>query len=147
MATAADAELILKLYELRTEAGMREARNFVMGFSPASAEEMIALQRAMGSQKNAYWRQVVSYFEMAAAFVLRDALDPELFLDTINENFFYYAKFTPFFEEYAKAIGQPFMPKLTKLIEMYPAMQDRYTMMLARAQVRSKQEPQPEPRL
>ena len=146
MATATDAELILKLYELRTEGGMREARNFVMGFNPANADEMIALQRAMGTQNNAYWRQVVSYFEMAAAFVLRGALDPDLFLDTINENFFYYAKFTPFFEQYAQEIGQPFMPKITKLIETYPAMQDRYTMMLVRMQALSKQAAEAEQR-
>jgi|GEM_PF-2224746 len=51
-----------------------------MGLSPASAEEMIALEWAISSQKSAYWRQVGTYFEMAAAvFVLWDALDPELF--------------------------------------------------------------------
>ena len=46
---------------------------------------------------------------------------------------------TPFFEQHAKATGQPFMPKLTKLIEMYPAMQERYTMTLARMEAAKKQ--------
>ena len=43
MATASDAELILKLYELRTEATMREARKFVGGFHPASFDALAAL--------------------------------------------------------------------------------------------------------
>jgi len=77
---AADAELLLKLYELRIGAGIRETQDIVMNFSASSAEKVIALEPAMGSQKNAYWRQVGTYFEMAAAvFVLWDALDPELF--------------------------------------------------------------------
>src|SRR5665213_1393007 len=102
MATATDAELILKLYELRTEATMRAARKFVAGFNPASFEEFIALHRDAGSDRNAYWRQATSYWEMASALVLHGALDADLFLDTNGEPFFYYAKFTPFFEEYFK---------------------------------------------
>ena len=139
MATATDAELILKLYELRTEATMRAARKFVAGFNPASFEEFIALHRDAGSDRNAYWRQATSYWEMASALVLHGALDADLFLDTNGEPFFYYAKFTPFFEEYFKATGQPFMPKFAKLLEKYPAMQQRYTMTLARLEAAKKQ--------
>jgi hypothetical protein len=128
MATATDAELILKLYKLRTEATMREARQFVAGFNPANFEEL----RALEGQQEAYWRQVISYWEMASAFVLHGALDADLFLDTNGEPFFYYAKFTPYLEDYRKAMGQPLMPKFAKLLEKYPAMQERYAGMLAR---------------
>ena len=135
MATAADAELILKLYELRTEATMRAARKFVAGFNPSSFDELRALQ----GDHEAYWRQVISYWEMASALVLHGALDPDLFLDTNGEPFYYYAKFTPFFGDYRKALGQPFMPKFAKLLEKYPAMQERYTAMLARMQAAKTQ--------
>ena len=135
MATATDAELILKLYELRTEATMRVARKFVAGFNPASFDEL----RGLHGDQEAYWRQVVSYWEMASALVLHGALDADLFLDTNGEPFFYYAKFTPFFEEYLKSTGQPFMPKFGKLLEKYPAMQQRYTAMLARIDAAKKQ--------
>jgi hypothetical protein len=139
MASSSDAEIILKLYELRTEATMRESRMILGDFNPQSIEDVFAISRARGTRENAAWRQVISYWEMAAALVLNDALDADLFLDTNGENFFYYAKMTPFFEEYSKATGQQFMPKLTKLIEMYPAYQDRYTMMLARQAAQKKQ--------
>lgn len=139
MATAQDADLILKLYELRTESMMRKARQFVIfEFSPTRFEEITALQREV-SEKSAFLRQVVSYWEMAAAFVLRGALDADLYLDANPEPFFIYAKYTPFLEDNLKASGQPFMPKTAKLIETYPAMQDRYTGMLAMLEARHKQ--------
>lgn len=139
MATPQDAELILRLYELRTEATMREARNFMLSFQPKTFDELLALQRGIGTKENAYWRQVNSYWEMGAAFVLTGALDAELFLEANGENFFYYARFTPFFEQIAATLGQPYMPRLTKLIEQHPSYQARYTLMLARMEALKKQ--------
>jgi L-rhamnose mutarotase len=139
MATTADAELILKMYQLRTEETMRIARDFVGNFNPASFDELLTLHRASGTKENAYWRQVLSYWEMVAAFVLHGVLDPDLFLDTNGESLFLYAKFTPFLEDYAKTFGKPFMSKTAKMIETYPAMQERYTMMLAQKAARQKQ--------
>ena len=139
MATPQDAELILKLYTLRTEATMRESRAIMGTLKFESYEEIKKLQAAMGTRENAAWRQTVSYWEMAATLVLHGTLDPDLFLDTNGENFFIYGKMSPFFEEYAKTVGNPFMPRLTKLIEKYPAYQERYTMILARFEAQKKQ--------
>src|SRR5215469_5757402 len=76
MATVADAGLILQLYELRQEETLRRARKFmVFEFNPKTLEELRAVSRNPGSQENAYWRQTVSYWEMAASFVLRGAID------------------------------------------------------------------------
>ena len=132
MATADDAKLILQLYELRTEKTMREARKFVGGFNPASFEELLALHRDSGSTNNAYWRQVLSYWEMAAALVLHGALDGDLFVAANGEPFFYYAKFTPFLEDFRKTIGMPFMWQTAALIEKVPAAKARYEASLAR---------------
>lgn len=139
MATPKDAELILKLYELRTEGTMRESRAMLAGLPLNSFADVQAIQRGIGTRENAAWRQAISYWEMAATLVLHGTLDAELFLETNGENFFFYTKLTPFFEEYSKATGQPFMPKLTKLIEKYPAYQERYTMTLARIEAQKKQ--------
>ena len=139
MATAQDAELILKLYTLRTEATMRESRGIMAAMQISSYEDVQKVQKAMGTRENAAWRQTVSYWEMCAALVLSGALDADLFLDTNGENFFYYGRMTPYFEDVVKATGQPFMPKLTKLIETHPAYQERYTMILARMEAMKKQ--------
>ena len=117
---------------------MREARKFVGGFNPASFDEIAALQRDSGSVNNAYWRQATSYWEMAAAFVLRGALDAELFADCNGESVFYYAKFTPFLEQYQQTFGQPFMRQTAKLIETNPALKDRYNAALARMEAGRK---------
>ncbi len=76
MATAADAELVLKLYELRREETLRKARRFmVFDFNPKTLEELRAVSRDTKSEYNPYWRQVMSYWEMAPSLVLRGAID------------------------------------------------------------------------
>ena len=72
MATAADAELVLKLYEMRREDTLRRARRFlVFDFHPKTLEELRAVSRDIRAENNAYWRQALSFWEMAAALVLR----------------------------------------------------------------------------
>jgi hypothetical protein len=124
MASSADAELILKLYEIRQEEALRRARKFmVFEFNPKNLEELRAVSRAPGTQENAYWRQAMSYWEMAASFVLRDALDPELFCDSAAEGILLYAKFHHFHAVTEKESGNPFMRHTAQLIERYPAAQ------------------------
>ena len=137
MATPHDAELILKLYELRTEATMREARKFVATFNPATIDELLTLQRDGASQNNAYWRQATSYWEMAAAFVNRGALDDALFADCCAEALFIYAKFSPLHDAYKEATGQPFMRHVATLVEKSPIVGERYAIFVKRFQPKS----------
>jgi len=90
-ATYDDANLILRLYELRREETMRKARAWFFGFTPTTLEDV---QKAapMGSQENAYMRMVTSYWDMAAAFVTNGVLNEELFLETNGEALFVWEK-------------------------------------------------------
>ena len=127
MATAADAELILRLYELRGEETLRKARRFmVFDFQPKTLEELRAVSRDVKSEFNPYWRQTLSYWEMAASFVLRGAIDADLFLDSALEGVLLYAKFHHFHAETEKQSGNPFMGKTAELIAKYPAAKARY---------------------
>ena len=121
LATSADAEIILKLYDLRTEPLMRQARAWLLAeFWPETAEEFFAVLNDFSSQQNAYLRQVVSYWEMAAALVLHGAVSADLFLDTNGEPFFYAAKLAHILPEiHAQRPG--YMGKVLKLVELYPA--------------------------
>lgn len=127
MATAADAELVLKLYELRREPRMRQARHWVLyEFNPKTLDEFTAVQRDYGSDENQMWREVVEYWEMAAAMVLAGALDRVLFLESNGENLFLLAKFGLLHQEYAVASAtQGFMPKMTALVSGYEPGQTR----------------------
>ena len=71
--TSHDAELILKLYDLRREPVMREARAFVAQFAPKSLDDMLKIANAFGTREQAFLRQVVGYWEMAASLVNRSA--------------------------------------------------------------------------
>jgi len=122
MATAADAELILKLYEMRREDALRKARRFIIfDFQPKTVDELRMVSRDVGSQHNAAWRQVLSYWEMAASLVLRGALDPDLYLDSNGEGILVYTKFHHFHVETEKQSGNPFMRNTAAMIEKYPA--------------------------
>jgi hypothetical protein len=127
MASAADAEIMLELYKLRQETSLRAARKF-MGFEfwPKDLEELRAVSRAQGSDKNVYWRQTISYWEMAASLVLRGALDPDLFLDSNGEGLFLYAKFHHWHAETEKQSGNLFMKNTAALVERYPAARAIY---------------------
>ena len=110
MATATDAELILKLYELRTEGLLRKARHFMaIEFHPKTLEELLEVTRGFGTEKNAYWRQVTSYWEMAASFVLHGTLNRDLFLEPSfsGEMFVIYGKIEPFLKELREKMQSP----------------------------------------
>ena len=131
MATAADAELILKLYELRREETMRKARRFmIFDFTPKTLDELRAVSRDTKSEHNPCWRQMLSFWEMSTSLVLRGALDADLFLDSSLEGILIYAKFHHFHAETEKQSGNPFMGQTAALIAKYPAAKARYEVFL-----------------
>lgn len=105
MSKTESADLILKLYELRRETKMREARSWIFSFNPQSADEYIQMMR--NPEFGAYLRMVTSYWDMAAAFVNHGAIDAEMFSDTAGEHIVIYAKIQPFLEEFRQKINNP----------------------------------------
>ena len=112
------AELIVKLYELRREPVMREARSYVGGeFMPASADEFVQIVSAGGKQTG-FVLQVYGYWDMVAAFVHNGALSDKLVYDTCQEMYFQYAKIQPYLAEFRKKMNLPeFMISLERLME------------------------------
>src|SRR3984885_10840015 len=117
MATAADAGLILKLYELRQEETLRKARRFlVFDFNPKTVEELRVVSRDTKSEYNPYWRQAINFWEMATSLVLRGAIDSDLFLDSSLEGILLYAKFHHFHAETEKQSGNRFMKQTATMM-------------------------------
>ncbi|MGA8489520.1 MAG: hypothetical protein WB711_03800 [Terriglobales bacterium] len=118
--TAADAELILKFYDLRREGEMRKARHWWMvTFWPESTEDFMKIGSAMGTQENNWLRQVAGYWSMAAALALAGTVSQELFLDpsVSGEMFFIYAKVKPFLSDLRAKTKNPRMfANIEKLI-------------------------------
>ncbi len=143
------AELILKLYELRRETVMREARSYVGGeFMPASASEFVEIVSA-GGKLTGFILQVYGYWDMVAAFVRHGALDAGLVYDTCQEMYFQYAKVQPYLAEFRDKMNMPeFLISVERLVEGSEAGRDRLSAMrknlVAMANVRA-QAKQPEP--
>ncbi|MCL2660608.1 MAG: hypothetical protein FWD64_08840 [Acidobacteriaceae bacterium] len=127
MASNADAEIMLKLYQLRQEETLRKARRFVaFEFNPKTFEELRAVSANTAAPENAWWRQAISYWEMAASLVLRGAVDADLFLDSAGEGVLIYAKFHCCHAELEKTSGRPFMRHTAQLVAKYPAAQQMF---------------------
>lgn len=138
LATPADAEIILKLYELRTEAVMRQARAWVTGeFWPATADEFFAVAENPADPHNAWLRQVLSYWEMAAAMVVHGAVSEELFVDCNGEGFFLLAKFAPILDAIREK-KPGFLVKTSELVNRFSAATLRYEAVLKNVEARRK---------
>ncbi len=135
-----DADIILKLYDLRRESVMREARRFVLDFWPASVDDLVAVATNRGSQENSYLRQVTGYWEMAASFVNRGALNRELALDNYGEMFFVYAKVEPYVQAFREKMGMPtFLHQVQQLVDSSAETRERLqTMQKMQAEMRSR---------
>jgi hypothetical protein len=109
-ATIADAQLIVQLYDLRRESEMRKARSWWAGeFFPQNADDFLKVAWAMGTQENAWLRQVSGYWGMVASFVNQGALNEQLFLAPgfSGEMFLIYAKIHPFLKELRAKLNDP----------------------------------------
>lgn len=128
-----DVNIILKLYEMRRETVMRQARDFIgMQWFPNSYEDFAQLMN-FNDPKNAYLRQVSSYWEMCATFVNMGALHEELFWNTNGEAIFFYAKIQPFLDRLRKEmLGPLYLVQLETLIQRRPDGADRLKMIQAR---------------
>ena len=130
LATPADAEIILKLYELRTEAVLRQARAWMTGeFWPNTADEFFAVAQNPANPHNAFFRQVTTHWEMGAAMVLHGAVSVELFVDCNGEGFFLLAKFAHILEAIREKMPT-FMNKTSELVNRFPAAAARYEVTL-----------------
>ena len=84
-ATVDDVNLILRLYEMRREPRMREARRwFIASFKLKTYAEFSALC-PVGSEENASFRMMVTYYEMVASFITSGVLHAELFYQSGRE--------------------------------------------------------------
>lgn len=102
-----EAQLILQFYELRRESRLREARSFVLGrFKAKNVQELHELCPP-GSEENAFFRQVLSYWDMVSAIVKRDVLEKKLFYETNGELTAVWEKVRHLVPELREEFGNP----------------------------------------
>src|SRR5262249_39957214 len=117
------AQLLLKLYEIRREETMRRARDWFIGFFPESSQDIID---ALRGKDSAYYRMVVSYWDMASSFVNHDVIDEEMFSDTILEHIAVFSKVQPFIAELRSLVDEPqYLKHLESLVMRTPNAEER----------------------
>jgi hypothetical protein len=135
------ANLILKLYELRRDEKMRQARDWFARFDPQSAQDIVAAM--ISEESSAYYRMVASYWDMAASFVNHGAIDEQLFNDANMEHVFVFSKIEPYLGELRTMFNAPtMMTNLEQLVMRQPNAQAKLEAMRERsrrmAQARSQ---------
>ena len=116
-AKPADAQVVLHLYDQRTDEQMRKARKYLLlEFWPTSYDEFIAMAMAFGTEKQQHLRQAASYWDQACALAVRGAVHEGVFEDWAGEAFVLYAKYQPFIARFRKEINPSFLANLEKFV-------------------------------
>ena len=122
-----DAQIVLRLYDFRREAQMREARKFIVGeWWPQNIDDVLKVANTFGSLENQHFRQVYSFWEMASSLVHRGALNGDLFDDWSNELYFCFAKLKPFLKQLREVTGSPKMySNIERITQRTPESQEK----------------------
>ena len=122
-ATYEDVNLILRLYEMRREEKLRKARGwFMQSYKVKSLAEHQALCTP-GSDADAYFRMVVTYWDMVASFITAGVLHPELFFQSGNEMLFTWERAKDTIQPWRDAFGNS---SLMRNLETVAAQQAAY---------------------
>ena len=140
------ATLNLKLFELRREPVLREAREwFLRDFNPQTLDELIAI---VSGERNASVRMVLGYWDFAASLVTTGAIDAEAFLAAHSEIIGAFSKIYPFLAEGRRVSGEPdFCKHMESVVLASPdaeaVLARRRAAILAAAEARRAQKEKP----
>ena len=146
MATPFESALLnLRLFELRREPVLREAREwFLRDFNPETFEELATL---VSGDRNSSFRMVAGYWDMAASLVTSGAIDAAAFLAAHGEIFATFSKIQPFLAELRRDSGEAsFCKHLEAVVMSAPDAQEILTRRLAAVRAAAKVRRQAEPR-
>ncbi len=118
------ADLILRLYDLRREAKMRQARDwYTLQFHPSSAQDV---KDVVHSEHGVNVRMVLGYWETAASLVVHDAISPEMFHDTGGEALGVFCKVEHLLDDIRELVGTPdYLKNLRKVADGWPGSAER----------------------
>lgn len=118
------AQSLMRLYEIRREEKLREARHWVIrSFNPKSVEDV---SEVMKTDEYVYVRMVVGYWDMAASFVVHEAIDAEMFREVSSEMLAVYCKVEHMIDELREGLGQPtFFKNVEKVAADWPGAKER----------------------
>jgi len=125
LANYEDAQLILRLFELRREEKMRKARDwFTFKFFPRTIDDFKVIQNP-SAPENSYFRMVTSYWDMAASFIVQGVLNPELFVESGGEMLFVWAKIEEFIPQLRQGLSPHYLANIERAVGILPGAAER----------------------
>lgn len=133
------AQLILKIFELRRDPLLRDARTwFLREFHPTTIDDVKA---ALASEHNPKIRMVVGYWDMASSLVTHGAIDRAMFIDANSEIFGTFAKIQPLLPEIRTSIAGPgFARNMEEVVLSEPGVEERLEALRQRFRAIANQE-------
>jgi len=117
------ADMLLKLYELRREPRLREARDW---FFRNFHQQSLAERASLTPEQDASVRMVTSYWEMAAGLVKRGLVDEDLFFENTAEFWIVWDRLKPISHEVRSVTKDPHVwENLEKLAVRYEIWRER----------------------
>ena len=141
--THADAQLVLRLYDLRREAVMRESRRTMASWVPRGFDDLQAIIKPT-HPANAAWRQVTSYYEMAFGFARHGIVPADFLAENAGEGLFLFAKIEPYLEAFRKETAPTAFRNAEWLARKSMAARERLKIFRKRVKTMLSQ-PAPEP--
>ncbi len=106
-ATYDDVNLVLRLYDMRREARLRKARAwFGQSFKVRTLDELNTLCPP-GSDEDASFRMVTTYWEMVASFITSGVLNQNLFFQSGRELLFVWERIRDLVPERRQRLQDP----------------------------------------
>ena len=124
--THEQANLLLRLYELRREPRLREARTWFYSKFEASTLGEVTSKYPMGSEESASFRMVISYWDMAAGLSNRGLIDDEMFFENSAEGWIVWEKVKAVIAAQREAMKNPtILVQLENFAKRFEAWRER----------------------
>ena len=124
--THEQANLLLRLYELRRESRLREARAWFSSDFEAGTPEELMTKYPMGSEESASLRMVISYWDMAAGLANRGLVDDEMFFENSAEGWMVWEKVKAIVPAQRTMMKNPaYLAHLENFAKRYEAWRER----------------------
>jgi hypothetical protein len=124
--THEQANLLLRLYELRRESRMRQARAWFHSQFEANTPQELTSKYPMGSEDSASLRMIISYWDMAAGMVNRGLVDDEMFFENSTEGWIVWEKLKVIVPAQREAMKNPaYLVQLENFANRFEAWRER----------------------
>jgi len=124
--THEQADLQLKIFDLRRESLLRKARDwFAKNFVANTLDEAMRIA-PMGSEAGSYYMMVVSYWDRACSYLNHGLLHEDLFFENDGEFFFVWERVKPTIAEGRQRFSNPlYLANLEKAATRFEAWMEK----------------------